>query len=78
MTGVASCATITVMSSILTQYRHQNNRSLEALAADLGVDKSTLWRWEAGQVPVGRLADIERVTKIPRRDLRPDIFGDAQ
>ena len=66
------------MIPVLTQYRRDNNLSLEALAVTLGVDKSTLWRWEAGAVPVGRLVDIERVTKIPRRRLRPDIFGDAQ
>jgi DNA-binding transcriptional regulator YdaS (Cro superfamily) len=66
------------MNSPITKYRRDTNRSLEALASEIGVDKSTLWRWEAGRVPVERLADVERVTSISRRDLRPDIFGDAQ
>lgn len=70
-----SCATIPRMISPLTQYRKANGQSLEALARTLGVDKSTLWRWEAGRVPVDRLSDIEAATRISRRELRPDIFG---
>ena len=50
---------------------------MDVLAETLGVDRTTLWRWETGEVPVSRLADIERLTKIPRRKLRPDIFGDV-
>lgn len=65
------------MSSVLTTYRRSRNQSLEALAGTLGVDKSTLWRWETGKVPVERLVDVERVTQIPRQVLRPDIFGEA-
>ena len=65
------------MSNILTQYRADAGLTLDALASQLRVDTSTLWRWEAGKVPVHRLADVERVTKIPRRELRPDIFGDS-
>ena len=66
------------MISPITSYRKTNGQSLEALAEALGVDKSTLWRWEAKAVPVSRLLDVERITGIPRSDLRPDIFGAAQ
>lgn len=66
------------MISPLTAYRTENGITVEALADTLGVDRTTVWRWEKGCVPVERLVDVERVTNISRRDLRPDIFGDAQ
>lgn len=66
------------MISPLKTYRNENGITIEALADTLGVDRTTVWRWEKGNVPVDRLADVERVTNIPRRDLRPDIFGAAQ
>lgn len=65
------------MTSPLTIYRKAKGLTLDALAETLGVDRTTIWRWETGKVPVERLSDIVRVTKIPRRKLRPDIFGDA-
>ena len=75
---VVSCATMQDMQSPITDYRKTNDQTLEALADVLGVDKSTIWRWERGRVPVDRLADVERATGIPRATLRPDVFGDAQ
>lgn len=48
------------------------------LAKALGVDKSLVTRWVQGRVPAERVADVERVTGIPRHELRPDIFGSAQ
>ena len=66
------------MNSLLTAYRKANGQTIDALAASLGVDRTTVWRWETGRVPVERLADVERLTGLSRRDLRPDIFGDAQ
>ena len=66
------------MISPLTQYRNANGVSIESLAETLGVERTTVWRWERGRVPVDRLPDVEKATGIPRRDLRPDIFGDAQ
>ena len=65
------------MTDALTKYRQKTGLTLDALALHLRVDKSTLWRWETGKIPVYRLADVERVTQIPRRELRPDIFGEA-
>jgi DNA-binding transcriptional regulator YdaS (Cro superfamily) len=66
-----------VMSSPLTVYRKTKGQTVDAFAELLGVDRTTVWRWETGKVPVERLADIESVTGIPRAQLRPDIFGDA-
>ena len=65
------------MKSPLRTYLDASDRTVDALASELGVNRTTIWRWETGKIPVERLADIERVTKIPRQKLRPDIFGDA-
>lgn len=65
--------------SPLKKHRETKGKSLEAAAIDLGVHKTTLLRWEKGTVavPVNRLQDVERITGIPRHELRPDIFGAA-
>ena len=64
--------------SPLRTYRETSKLTLEKLGADFGVHKTTILRWEEGGVPVDRLADVERVTGIPRQKLRPDIFGEVQ
>lgn len=77
------CATHAAMETTkhpLTAYREAKNISLEALGIELGgVNKSTILRWEAGDVlvPIERFEIIERVTGISRSMLRPDIFGPA-
>ncbi len=67
------------MNSPLTKYRADRGLTLEHLAAQFNVNKSTIMRWEHGEVPVpaNRLIEIESVTGIPRAELRPDIFGQA-
>jgi DNA-binding transcriptional regulator YdaS (Cro superfamily) len=47
------------------------------LARSIGVDKATVTRWAQRGIPAERLLDIERVTGIPREELRPDIFAPA-
>lgn len=47
------------------------------LAAALGLTRQAVYYWRIG-IPVRRVVDVERVTGIPRRELRPDVFGDAQ
>ena len=66
------------MTSPLTAYRNTHDMSVEDLAALIGVDRTTVWRWEKGRVPVERLGDVWKATGIPRQDLRPDIFEAAQ
>jgi DNA-binding transcriptional regulator YdaS (Cro superfamily) len=46
------------------------------LAAELGIARQAVYQWT--KIPIERVADIERLTNIPRAELRPDIFGDAQ
>jgi DNA-binding transcriptional regulator YdaS (Cro superfamily) len=65
------------------QMRTQFRKSLEArgikfatFARMVGVDKSTITRWNQGGVPAERVPEIERVTGIPRHELRPDLWPD--
>ena len=44
------------------------------LAEKLGISRQAVQQWR--KVPVGRARTIERITGIPREELRPDIFGE--
>lgn len=50
---------------------------LGKLAEGLGIKHQSFYSWE--RIPAGRVLDIERLTGIPRHDLRPDLYpkGDA-
>ncbi len=63
----------------LARYRRDADKTLTALARAFDVNKSTILRWERGDVPipVARLAEIEAKTGIPRSELRPDVFMGA-
>lgn len=65
------------MDNALAKYRAEKKLSLEAVAAQFKVNKTTIMRWENGVVPipVGRLGEIAAVTGISRKKLRPDVFG---
>jgi DNA-binding transcriptional regulator YdaS (Cro superfamily) len=45
------------------------------LAAKLGISPSAISQWH--RVPAERTIDIERLTGIPRHDLRPDLYPRA-
>jgi transcriptional regulator with XRE-family HTH domain len=64
-------------TSPIAQYRKANGETMKSLGEKLGVDKTTILRWESGShpVPTKRLLDLEKATGIPRWVLRPDIFG---
>lgn len=61
-------------------YRKTTGQTLDAVAKQFGVDRTTILRWEKGTtpLPVNRLDEFERVTGISRHDLRPDVFGPAE
>lgn len=63
----------------LAKHRADTGKSLDDLAGPLKVNKSTVMRWENGEVPipVNRLSELAAMTGIPREQLRPDIFGEA-
>lgn len=42
------------------------------LAAKLGVSAQAVWQWQ--RVPARHVIAIERLTLIPREQLRPDLF----
>lgn len=65
-------------ASPIRTYRNLSGLTLEDFALKFGVNKSTVLRWEEGTVPAERVLDIERITGIPRTDLRPDLFAPAQ
>jgi len=45
---------------------------LVKFAASLGVTKQAVWQWE--QVPPLRVLEVERVSGVPRHELRPDLY----
>lgn len=61
----------------LSQFRKDRNLTVDEAAAMLGVNRATMLRWEVGdpEIPVKRLEDVERITGIPRQQLRPDLFA---
>lgn len=60
----------------LRRYRRSADLTLEALAMSFGVNKTTVLRWEEGRIPAERVIDIERITGIPRCELRPDLYAE--
>ena len=62
------------MSSPLTRYRAAHGLTLEAVAEAIGVNKSTVLRWEDGGIPAERIIQLEQATGIPRHELRPDLY----
>ena len=47
--------------------------SMAELARRLGMGRSSMQKWET-VVPASRVIDIERVTGVPREQLRPDLY----
>lgn len=42
------------------------------LADGLGITTAAVYAWH--EVPLDRIADIERISGLPREQLRPDIY----
>ena len=47
-------------------------RSVSELSRRLQTSRGTLYRWR--RVPAERVTEVERVTGVPRHELRPDVF----
>lgn len=46
-----------------------------AVAAALGIDHSSVSKWQRlPRVPHGRVPALEKLTGIPRHELRPDLW----
>lgn len=48
---------------------------IKPLAIKLGITPQAIYQWT--EVPLDRVADIERISRIPRNQLRPDIFQNS-
>ena len=46
------------------------------LAQAVGVSPAAVTRWQKSGIPHDRVLDIERVSRISRHRLRPDIYGE--
>lgn len=44
-----------------------------ALAKALGIKPQAVQQWR--KIPVGRIIEVERVTGIPREELRPELYA---
>jgi DNA-binding transcriptional regulator YdaS (Cro superfamily) len=53
---------------------HFGNKS--AMATALQIARQAIQQWD--RVPVNRVLEIERMTGIPRTELRPDIYPPEQ
>lgn len=57
---------------ILKAYFEQERGRQSQLATSLGITRGAIAQWT--KVPVERVVEVERVTGIPRRLLRPDLY----
>ena len=46
------------------------------IAAELGIERGAVAMWK--QIPPARVPDVERITGIPRHQLRPDLWERPQ
>ena len=60
--------------SALKQHRADRDLTLEAVGNRLGVDKSTISRWERRGVPADRILEVSNRLGIPREKLGPRLF----
>lgn len=47
-----------------------------ALARALGVTKGAVQQWKQAGIPASRVPAVARLTGIPMRELRPDLFDE--
>jgi transcriptional regulator with XRE-family HTH domain len=60
-------------------FRKKRGLTLEVAAAEFGVDRTTIIRWEKGEpmIPLKRLDDAKRILGASVQELRPDLFEAA-
>lgn len=62
------------MESALAAYRKSGKLTQAELAQRLGVRPPALCKWERKRVPAERVLEVERITGVPRQELRPDLY----
>lgn len=60
----------------LREYLEKKRGRAVKLARELGVTPGAVTQWTHGEVPAERIFKISKLTKIPVRKLRPDLFDD--
>lgn len=71
---MAGRATVGGMKIDLKDLLKRRGMRLSDLARLTGADKGSVTRWGQRRVPPERVPEIERVTGIPRYELRPDLW----
>jgi len=62
------------MESALTTYRKAEKLTQAQLAAKFGVRPPAICKWEQRRIPAERVLEVERITGVPRQELRPDLY----
>jgi len=60
------------MENIIKRCIDATDGSIVKLAAELGIKHQSFYAWK--KIPAERVIDLERVTGIPRHELRPDLY----
>ncbi len=53
----------------------KNVGGFSELARLLGMSRQAVYKWLETKVPAERCVDVEQVSRVSRRKLRPDVFG---
>ena len=61
------------MDTLLIYLNEERGRR-KKLAEALGISPSAISMWD--QVPAERVGEVSRATGIPKKFLRPDLYGD--
>lgn len=56
----------------------QETMSLTTLAERLGLTKAAVYAWRKNGIPAERVIQIEQITGVSRRVLRPDLFANIE
>lgn len=57
--------------------RESRGLTCEQAALLANVHFTTWARWERNGLPAARVLEVEKATGIPRQQLRPDMYGEA-
>lgn len=61
------------MSNFSKLLAQRNIRAVD-LARDLKLNRSSITLWGLRRVPAERVIEVEKLTGIPRHEIRPDIY----
>lgn len=60
------------MLDVIRQAAGEDRGALKRLAKQLGIAHQSFYSWS--RVPAERVIEFERITGIPRQELRPDLY----